>query len=130
MSDTIIRDIKVWKQSPGRPAETRVYVHTTDGREGCLYCTGNPWHAKGSKDGNLTAEEWREAAKIANQYSPTGNTWTTVYENQLHPAEATKTKTTKSAEAKIATDNRQYEYLVRRFGRDIADKTMRDMMEE
>jgi hypothetical protein len=78
--NTIINDIKVWK----RDGETRVYVHTTDNREGCLYCTGNPWHAKGSKDGNLTPEEWKEAVKITNEYSSTGHHWTNVPEELLH----------------------------------------------
>ena len=82
MSDTIIHDIKVWKQAPGRPAETRVYVHTTDGREGCLYATGNAWHPKGSKEGDLSPEDWKEAVRISKQYNSTG--WTTVTEEMLH----------------------------------------------
>lgn len=71
-----IKSVKVWKSSK---KEARIYVHTTDSREGCKYLSGNPWHAKGSIDGNLTDEEWAEAKKLAVWENDSGNrVWHTV----------------------------------------------------
>lgn len=58
-----IKDVRVWK-NPAK-TECRIYVHTVDGREGCKYITGNPWHPRGSIDGDLTSEEWKAARKVA-----------------------------------------------------------------
>lgn len=80
---TKIKDIRIWR-NPTK-TETRIYVHTTDGREGCKYITGNPWHAKGSIDGNLTAEDWAEAKSIAVWENSSGKrVWHTVYESEIH----------------------------------------------
>lgn len=128
--DTIIKDIKVWKQGAGRPAETRVYVHTTDGREGCFYATGNPWHAKGSRDGNLTKDEWKEAARVANEFGGNGK-WITVYENQIHGTRNGKPVVSqKTVERETVADERRYQYLARRYGKDVAEATLRDEWEE
>lgn len=61
-----IKDVKVWR-TPQYVArkEVRVYVHTEDGREGCKYLTGNPWHKQFSIDGNLTEQEWQAAKDLA-----------------------------------------------------------------
>lgn len=60
--DAKISSIKVWKSTKYR--EARIYVRMSDGREGCRYITGNPWHAAKSTDGNLTNEEWKRARGI------------------------------------------------------------------
>jgi hypothetical protein len=70
-----IKDVKVWKNS--NKTETRIYVHTIDGREGCKYITGNPWHAAKSIDGNLTDEEWTAAKALA----VWDKCWHPVYQN-------------------------------------------------
>lgn len=77
----IIKDVKVWHgRHTKKGQEARIYVHTTDGREGCLYLTGNlPWNAKGSKTGNLTEAEWQRARDIA----VWDKKWHTVYENEM-----------------------------------------------
>ena len=86
--DTVIANVRVWKDK----AEARIYVRTTDKREGCLYLTGNRWHPRGSLDGNLTEDDWKEARRIA-VYD---GKWHTVYESDLHgtiwgkPVETTK----------------------------------------
>lgn len=81
-----IKQIKVWYNRTIRDKakrEYRVYVSTRDGREGCLYLTGSRWNAKGSRDGNLTAEEWAEARRISFAFSRSGNSWCTVWENEM-----------------------------------------------
>src|SRR5690554_4729931 len=78
MADTIIANVKIWKND--RKTETRIYVRTTDGREGCYYLTGNHWHKKGSYEGQLTEAEWKEARRIA----VWDGKWHTVFESQLH----------------------------------------------
>lgn len=72
-----IKDVRVWKAPSYAKPETRIYVHTVDGREGCKYMTGNPWHAPKSIDGNLTEGEWTEAKRIA----VWDKCWHTVYQN-------------------------------------------------
>jgi hypothetical protein len=73
-----IKSVKVW-MDPHR-TEARIYVHTIDGREGCWYKTGNRWHEKGEKDGNLTAEDWAKARQIA----VWDGQWHTVYQNEMN----------------------------------------------
>jgi len=68
-----IKDVKVW--SNPTKTEYRIYVHATDGRDGCLYLTGNSFNAKGSKTGNLSDEEWKQARAM----SVEGGRWHTVY---------------------------------------------------
>jgi hypothetical protein len=68
-----IKDVKVWKNAS--KTETRIYVHTTDEREGVIYRTGNAWHAKNSVEGNLTDDEWNAAKELA-YYD---NAWHTIY---------------------------------------------------
>ncbi len=78
MTSQIIR-VARWT-NPGTSAgaikgEVRVYVHAHRGEfdaagrpyvvEGCLYVTGNSWNVKGSRDGDLTDEEWVEAKRLA-----------------------------------------------------------------
>lgn len=72
-----IKDIKVWKNAT--KTDTRIYVHTDDNREGCLYRTGNRWHQANSIDGNLTEAEWDEARAIA----VWDGVWHTIYENEM-----------------------------------------------
>jgi len=72
----MIKDIKVWK-NPTK-IESRIYVHTDDGREGCLYLTGNGWHKRGEVEGNLTEAEWQEAR----DRSVRDGKWHTVYNDQ------------------------------------------------
>lgn len=72
-----ISSIKVWK-SPDKK-ECRVYVHTTDGREGCLYIRGNRWNPSGSIDGKLTDDEWQQARQI----SLRDGSWYTAYESEI-----------------------------------------------
>jgi len=58
---------RVWpsgKTSRG-VTEWKIFVNTADGGDGCLYLTGNPWHAKGSVEGDVTAEEWKEAKRLS-----------------------------------------------------------------
>lgn len=73
-----IKDVKIWNgrvdRKTGKP-EVRIYIHTDDNREGVIYRTGNPWHEKNSRDGNLTIADWEEAEKLA-YYD---NKWHTVY---------------------------------------------------
>lgn len=79
-----IKSVKVWSkvQADGRK-EYRIYVHSTDGQEGCLYLTGNKWNAKNSTDGNLTAADW-EIAKQACGFA--GNSkWHTWYATENSP---------------------------------------------
>jgi hypothetical protein len=71
-----IADVRVWKND--KKTETRVYVHTTDNREACIYRTGNPWHAAGSIESKLTADEFAAAKKLAFY----DNLWHTVYNNE------------------------------------------------
>jgi len=72
----MIKDIKVWK-NPTK-TESRIYVHTDDGREGCLYLTGNGWHKRGEVEGQLTGAEWQEAREL----SIRDGKWHTVYNDQ------------------------------------------------
>lgn len=81
-----IKDIRVWKNSS--KTETRIYVHTDDGREGVMYRTESRWHKVGDREGKLTDAEWTEAKRISNEayqvahgYDKTG--WATVYENEM-----------------------------------------------
>jgi hypothetical protein len=67
-----IKDVRVWRNKT--KTECRVYVHTTDGREGCKYLTGNHFQARGTMDGKLTAEDWQEAKALA----LVDGRWTTV----------------------------------------------------
>jgi hypothetical protein len=66
----IVKSIRVWRSEK---KEVRIYVKMDDGREGCRYLTGNPWYAPKSVDGNLTAEEWKEARAIG--YSESNHCW-------------------------------------------------------
>lgn len=72
-----INDVKVWHTSryPKETREYRVYVHMADGREGCLYITGNKYNAKMSTDGKLTDAEWAMAREMASD----GKVWKTTY---------------------------------------------------
>lgn len=76
-----VKDVKVWTGSAFLNAEgktitdTRIYVHMDDGREGCLYLTGNRYEKANTKTGDLTAEEWKEARAL----SIWDNKWHTVY---------------------------------------------------
>ena len=88
-----IKQIKVWYNRTIRDKakrEYRVYVSTRDGREGCLYLTGNRWNAKGSREGDLTAEEWAEAQRISFAFSSSGKSWSTVWENEMPGAPVSK----------------------------------------
>lgn len=76
---TNIKDVRVWYSRDERK-EYRIYVHTLDGREGCLYKTGNRWNPKGSVDGKLTDAEWQEARQL----SLYDGKWHTLYENEIH----------------------------------------------
>ncbi len=80
-----IKDINVWndRNRNRNDKEWRVYVKTDDGREGCLYLTGNRWHEKGSREGNLTDEEWEAAKAISFPRSSTGENWHTVREWEM-----------------------------------------------
>lgn len=73
-SPNIFEHIKVWT-NPRDGKECRIYVRTTDGREGCRYLTGNSYHAPKTNDGQLTAEEWKEARRLAYD----GKSWNTLY---------------------------------------------------
>lgn len=75
---TIIANIKVWSDTMKK--EYRVYVRTTDKREGCYYITGNRYHPAKSIDGQLTEEEWQEVRRL----SVYDGKWHTVYESELH----------------------------------------------
>lgn len=72
-----IKDVKVWSRTDRGMLDSRIYVHTEDGREGCKYLTGNRWQKKGTIDGNLTDEDWAEAQKLALW----DNKWHTMYAN-------------------------------------------------
>lgn len=72
-----IKDVKVWT-SPDKK-EYRIYVHSTDGREGCKYLTGNRWNPKGTVTGNLTSDEWKAARELA----VWDKQWHTVYAEAL-----------------------------------------------
>ncbi len=80
---TNIAQVKVWNDAkgfaPNKNTEWRVYVKTTDGRDGCLYRTGNRWHPKNSVDGTLTNEEWQEARRLA----CSDGKWRTRWESEL-----------------------------------------------
>lgn len=81
-----IKQIKVWYDRSIRDKskrEYRVYATAADGREGCLYLSGNRWHAKGTRDGDLTEEEWAEARRISFAFSRSGKNWSTVWENEM-----------------------------------------------
>ena len=102
-----LKDIKIWK-NPAK-TETRIYVHSTDGREGTIYSTGNNWHAANSVDGNLTEDEWQKAREIAFY----DGKWHTVYENEM-PVEAAEVvettepvETTETKEAEATFSNRK-----------------------
>lgn len=75
-----IKDIRYWTRN-GKDA--RVYVHTDDGREGCLYLDGNGWHKKGEREGKLTDAEWQTARELSNKAHSKGNGWKTIYENDM-----------------------------------------------
>lgn len=70
-----IKDVKVWSKTVGSAKDTRVYVHTTDNREGCWYVTGNRYEKKNTKAGDLTADDWKEAEQMA----VWDGSWHTVY---------------------------------------------------
>lgn len=59
----MVKDVRVWKSTDG--TDRRVYVHAADGREGCLYLTGNWKHKRATTDGAITPEEWIEARELA-----------------------------------------------------------------
>lgn len=73
-----IKDVRVWNGRPDKNGkkEIRVYIHTTDDREACIYRTGNQWHKKGEVDSKLTDEELQAARDLA-YYD---NCWHTVYQ--------------------------------------------------
>lgn len=73
--NTNIKEVRVWKNKN----DVRVYVHTTDRREGVLYLTGNKWNAAGSVDGKLTPAEWDAAKSLAFRCGE----WTTMYEDDI-----------------------------------------------
>ena len=60
-----IEDVKVWFNE--HKTECRIYVHTADGREGVRYMTDTHWHKRGDVEGDLTAEEWKEARRLSVQ---------------------------------------------------------------
>jgi len=83
--DTMIIKISIWKNVD--KTETRYYVDAFRNEyekqrgsdvavihHGCLYKMGNSWHAKGSKDGDLTAEEWQAARDLG-----TPTSWVAYY---------------------------------------------------
>jgi len=72
----MIKNVKVWNNRT--KTESRIYVHTDDNREGCLYLTGNGWHKPGEIEGNLTKAEWNEAREL----SIRDGRWNTVYNDQ------------------------------------------------
>lgn len=74
-----IKDIRVWTKED----ETRVYVHTDDGREGCLYHTGNRWHKPGEREGRLSESEWAAARALANKKHSKGKGWATIYGDDM-----------------------------------------------
>ena len=71
-----IKDIKVWKNAT--KTETRLYVHTADGREGVYYFKSTRWNEKGWA-GALTSEEIARAKALAIW----DGKWHTVYENEM-----------------------------------------------
>lgn len=114
-----IKDVKVWHNGHSLPQmrEWRVYVHTTDGREGCRYVTGNKWQPKGSVDGKLTEDEWKISREIAYYDSQ----WHTVYEDKMQarlvelgliekPVEQPKTATAKPAYVAPVRRNKRADY--------------------
>ena len=58
-----IKSVRIWRNA--ERTETRIYIHTTDNREGCKYLSGNPWHPKGELEGQLTKAEYAEARALA-----------------------------------------------------------------
>lgn len=76
---TSIKDVRVWHSRDAR-RECRIYVHTTDGREGCYYKTGNRWNPANSIDGKLTDAEWKEARAL----SIYDGAWHSLYESDIH----------------------------------------------
>ncbi len=71
----MVKAVKVWR-NPTK-TETRIYVQMSDGREGCRYITGNPWHPRGEIEGDLTAGEWKAARRAA--------FWDGAWHNFPHP---------------------------------------------
>jgi len=83
--NTMIIKSKIWKNAD--KSETRYFVEAFRGEyekqrgelvavihNGTLYKTGNKWNAKGSKDGELTAEEWQAARDLG-----TPTSWVAYY---------------------------------------------------
>lgn len=85
-----IKDVRVWS----RGSEVRIYVHTEDGREGVKYLADTRWHKRGEIEGDLTADEWKEAKAVATR----DNKWFT-YVAALDPTRraARKIETPKPA---------------------------------
>lgn len=77
-AQTNIAQVKVWRSEDRK--DVRIYVRALDGRQGCLYNTGNRWHPAKSIEGNLTEADWAEARRLA-VYD---GKWHTVYESELH----------------------------------------------
>jgi hypothetical protein len=65
--------VKPWHDASG--TDRRIYVQMWDGREGCLYLSGNLWYPRGHRAGDLTSAEW-EAARAA---SVRDDMWYPVY---------------------------------------------------
>lgn len=76
----MLKDVRVWKNAT--KTETRIYVHTQDGREGVLYKTGSKYNPAGTIGGELTEDEWLQARAV----SIRDGFWNTVYENQMPKA--------------------------------------------
>lgn len=108
--NTKITRIKVWVEK----GETRIYVNTSEGHDGCRYVTGNKWHTKGSTDGTVTAEEWKEARALA----CTAGKWSSWYA----PRETATTRATTSRATFTASEDTREELEAARewFGRQRA----------
>lgn len=75
-----IQSVKVWSKdwvtNGTTTKEWRIYIRTTDNREGCIYFTGNPWHKKGEQEGReLTEQDWVDARTLGFW----DKTWHTMY---------------------------------------------------
>lgn len=71
-----VQSVKIWK-NPTK-TESRIYAKMDDGREGCLYITGNALKKKGSITGDLSADDWQEVRRV----SIADNKWHTRYESE------------------------------------------------
>ncbi len=68
---------RVKRYVDSKTGEIRIYIETSDGREGCFYASGNRFQARNTREGTATKADWAEARRIA--YDETTKRYTNYY---------------------------------------------------